>query len=186
MADKPEVAVGEEILGVAGGVGHVLAAEHPADVRVAKATEGAPPSGRVVEVGAVRVALMVREAMVLAVGGDPLDHWPFDGHRAEHGQHRSHRARRLEAAVREQPVIADGDAQPGARVGDRENEQVLPMQGAAPRQPSSRRERGRRCREHYGPHDAIGRLVLDRDHFRSSRQAGSGTARSRGTVVAAV
>ena len=43
----------------------------------------------------------------------------------------------LEAAVGEQPVVADGDAEPGQRVGDREHDQVVPVQGSAPRQPSA-------------------------------------------------
>ena len=81
--------------------------------------------------------VLVGEAVVLAMRGDPFDHRPLDGHRAEHGQQRSHRAAGLEAAVGEQPVIADGDAQPGERVGDREHDQVLPVQGPAPRQPSA-------------------------------------------------
>jgi len=43
--------------------------------------------------------------VVLAVRSDPLDHGPLDRHRAEYGQQRSQRPRRLEAAVGEQPVI---------------------------------------------------------------------------------
>ena len=82
--------------------------------------------------------------MVLAVGGDPLDHRPLDRHRAEHGQQRPHRARGLEAAVGEQPVEADGDAEPGERVGDRQHEQVVPVQGRRPT-PASRRPRARRA-----------------------------------------
>ena len=54
---------------------------------------------------------MIGEAVVLAVGGGPFDHRPLDRHRAEHGEQRSQRARGLEAAVGEEPVIADRDAQ---------------------------------------------------------------------------
>ena len=111
---------------------------------------------------------MVGEAVVLAVGGGPFDHRPLDGHRAEHGEQRSHRARGLEAAVGEQPVIADGDAEPGEHVGDREHEQVLPVQGSAPRQPSRQQERGRRQAEDHDPDNPLGRLVLDRDHLRGT------------------
>ena len=55
-ADEAQVAVGEQVLGVAGGVGHVLAAEHPADVRMAQPAQRAAPARRLVDVRAVRVA----------------------------------------------------------------------------------------------------------------------------------
>ena len=54
---------------------------------------------------------------------------------------------------------------PRERVGDREHEQVLPMQGSSPRQPSRQRERGRRQDEDQRPHNTLGCLVLDRDHL---------------------
>ena len=85
-ADEAQVPIGKQVLGVAGRVGHVPAAEHPADVRVAQAAQRPTPAGGMVDVGAVRVAGMVGEAVVLAVGGDPFDHGPFDRRRAEHGQ----------------------------------------------------------------------------------------------------
>ena len=112
--------------------------------------------------------------MVLAVGGDPFDHRPLDRHRAEHGEQRPHRARGLEAAVGEQPVVADGDAQPGQRVGDREHDEVVPVQRSAPRQPSRDHERDRRHAEDDRPHDALERLVLDRDHLRGAARRGGG------------
>ena len=68
--------------------------------------------------------------MVLAVDGHPLEQRPLDRHRAQHRQQRAHHTGRLEAAVGEQPVIADGDPQPRERVGDRQHKQVLPMQAA--------------------------------------------------------
>ena len=109
---------------------------------------------------------------------DPFDHRPLDRHRAEHRQHRPQRARGLEAAVGEQPVIADRDAQPGERVGDREDEQVLPMQGSAPRKPPRQTERGRRQDKHERPNDSIRGLVLDRDHFGDGRRAHHAQSRS--------
>src|SRR4051812_21158209 len=45
--------------------------EQPADVGVEEAAEGAAPPAPVTDVGAVRVALLVREGVVLAVVGDP-------------------------------------------------------------------------------------------------------------------
>ena len=120
-ADKAQVAVGEQILGIASGVGDVLAAEHPADVRMvqpAQPLRATPAHG---PCGTVRVAGMVGEAVVLAVRGDPVDQGALHRHRAQHGQQRSHRACGLEAAVGEQPVEAHRDAEPGERVGDRED-----------------------------------------------------------------
>ena len=64
--------------------------------------------------------------------------------------------------------IADRDPDPGEHVGDREHEQVLPVQGSAPRQPSRQDERGGRQAEDHDPHDPLGHLVLDRDHLRGT------------------
>ena len=57
--------------------------EEPAHVRVDQALEGALPAALVPHVGAVRIALLVREGVVLAVVGDPGDHRTLDRHRAE-------------------------------------------------------------------------------------------------------
>ena len=61
-ADEAQVAIGEQVLGVAAGVWLVLAADHPAHVRVAESAQRAAPSGRIVRVWAVRVAGLVGEA----------------------------------------------------------------------------------------------------------------------------
>jgi hypothetical protein len=79
-ADQPHVAVREEILGVAGRVGHVLAAQHPADVRMPETAQRPPPARCVIDMGTVRVARTVGETMMLAVGGDPLQQRPLDRH----------------------------------------------------------------------------------------------------------
>ena len=71
----------------------------------------------------------------------------------------------------EQSVITDGDAQTGERVEDGQDEQVLPVQGSAPRQPSTQGERDRRPKEDNRPHDALGRLVLDRNHLRDGHRS---------------
>jgi hypothetical protein len=60
-ADEAQVAVGEQVLRVAGRVGHVLAAEHPADVRVARARAAARATRSLIDVRAVRVARLVRD-----------------------------------------------------------------------------------------------------------------------------
>ena len=59
---------------------------------------------------AVRVALLVGVGMVLAVVGDPVDHRALQRHRAEAGQYVLDRLVGPEGAVREQPVVADRDA----------------------------------------------------------------------------
>ena len=59
-------------------------------MRVAEPAQRTAPSRRMVDVGAVRVAGLVGEAVVLAMGGDPLDHRALDRHRAQHGQQRPH------------------------------------------------------------------------------------------------
>ena len=164
-ADEAQVRVGEQVLGVARGVGHVLAAQHPAHMRVPESADRAAPSRCIVRVGAVRVAGLVGEAVVLAVGGHPFGQWPLDGHRAKHREQRPHRARGLEAAVSKQSVIADGDAQPGEGVEDREHDQVWPVEELRPT-PAIRPARARQAaRGRQRPHDSIGRLVLDRDHL---------------------
>ena len=58
-ADEPQVAVGEQVLRVPRRVGHVLAAEHPADVRVRETVQRTAPPWRLVDVRAVRVARKV-------------------------------------------------------------------------------------------------------------------------------
>jgi hypothetical protein len=113
----------------------------------------------------VRIAGVIGEAVVLAMGRDPFDHRSLDRRRAEDGEQRSQRAGGLEAAMGEEPVITHRDAEPAQHVGDREHEQVLPVQGSAPRQPCPDRERGRREGEDQRAHDALARLVLDRDRL---------------------
>ncbi len=68
-----------------------------------------------VDVRAVRVAEAVGEGVVLAVVGDPRDHGSLDRYRSEDREQPADVAVRLERAVRQQPVEADGDAEPVAR-----------------------------------------------------------------------
>ena len=67
--------------------------------------------GAVADVRAVRVALLVGVGMVLAVVGDPVDHRALERHRAEDREHVLDRLVGPERAVREQPVVADRDAE---------------------------------------------------------------------------
>ena len=62
--------------------------EEPAHVGVEEAAQGAAPAVAVVDVGAVRVALLVGEGVVLAVVGDPGDDRALDRRRAEDRQQR--------------------------------------------------------------------------------------------------
>ena len=161
-ADDLQVAVGEQVLRVAARVGLVLAAEHPADVGVREPAHRPSPPGGLIDVRAVRVAGAVRERVVLAMRGDPFDHRPLHRGRPQHRQHRPDRARRLEAAMREQPVEADRHAQPRERVRDRQHDQVLPAQRFPPGRPARAHQRQRRQPEDHHAHDPLGRLVGDR------------------------
>ena len=91
---------------------------------------------------------------MLAVRGDPVDDRPLGRHRAERPA-TPPGAAGLEAAMGQQPVIADGDAEAGERVGDRQHDEVVPAQHRAPRPPSAAREHGRRGDEDDDPDDAL-------------------------------
>ena len=80
--------------------------------------------------GRVRVALAVGERVVLAVIGDPADDRALDGQRAGDRERDPQRPVRLERAVREVAVEADGDAEPGDHVEDEGEHDVGPRQPA--------------------------------------------------------
>ena len=90
-------------------------------MRVEEATHGAPPATAVTDVGAVRVALVIRERVVLAVIRDPLDHRALDRRRAEDGEERAERTTRLKAPVGEETVEADRHAEADRYVHHRED-----------------------------------------------------------------
>jgi hypothetical protein len=108
--------------------------EQPAHVRVPQAGDHAAQAGAVSRVGAVRVALFVGERVVLAVVRHPVDHAALQRHRAEDRQRVAQPWARLEGAVREQAVEADGDAQRGQQVHDGEYRQVAHAQEAVPQE----------------------------------------------------
>ena len=89
-ADEAQVAVGEQVLRVAGGVRYVLATQHPADMRMPESAQRTSPPRRMIDMRTVRVTGVVGEAVVLAMGGDPLEHRPLDRHRPEHRQQGAH------------------------------------------------------------------------------------------------
>jgi hypothetical protein len=95
----------------------------------------------------MRIALTVGEAVVLAMVGDPADHGPLHGHRAEHREAVADRAIGLVRAVREEPVEADRDAESRQRIPDREDRQVAPGDVAAPEEEDRSKEPGERNRD---------------------------------------
>jgi hypothetical protein len=64
----------------------------------------------------VRIAGLVAVLVMASMLGSPLDDGRLHGHRAQHAQHEFHHLVRLERAVREEPVKADRDPQPGGDV----------------------------------------------------------------------
>jgi hypothetical protein len=114
--------------------------EEPADVRVEQAAQRAAQPAGVAHVGAVRIALLVGERMVLAMVGHPGDHRPLDGRRAEDGERDANRPARGERAVGQVAVEADRDAEPAQHVDDPEHDEVAPVQRALPRLPHDEEE----------------------------------------------
>jgi len=69
--DRAHDRVGDEVGRIAAAPAAVRVQEEPADVRVRQAPERALEAGAVVDVRAVRIALSVRERVVLAMVGHP-------------------------------------------------------------------------------------------------------------------
>ena len=87
-----------------------MGAEQPPHMRVPQARHHSPQARAVAGVGAMGVALLVGERVVLAVVGHPVDHRPLQRHRAQHGERVAQRVVGLEGAVGEQAVEAHRDA----------------------------------------------------------------------------
>jgi len=86
----------------------------------------------VIDVGAVGVALLVGKGVVLAMVGDPGDDRALDRRRAEDREQAVQPPGGFEGAVGEVAVETDCYPQPGEEVHADEEEDVAPMQGAAP------------------------------------------------------
>ena len=108
--------------------------EQPAHVRVPEAGEHAAHALARVRVGAVRVALLVREGVVLAMVGDPVDHRALDRHGSEDRERRAHPGLRLERAVRQHAMEADRHAEADGRVHHGQDREIESGDEAAPQQ----------------------------------------------------
>jgi hypothetical protein len=82
----------------------------------------------------VRIALLIRERVVLAVVGHPVDDRALDRHGAEDRERRTQPRLRLERAVREHPVEADRHAEPDEDVHHGEDGEIQPRDEPAPQQ----------------------------------------------------
>src|SRR5579863_3284331 len=88
----------------------------------------------------MRVAFGVRAGMMLAMVGDPLSYRSLKRHRTEDCKRHTQRPSRLEGAVREQTVIADGDAEPGRDVKDAEQDEGERTEGHPPQESRGRKD----------------------------------------------
>ena len=145
--------------------------EEPAHVGVKEAAQLAAQTATVVDVGAVRVALLIGEGVVLAVIGDPGDDRPLDRRRAEDRQQAVQPAAGLEAAVGEVAVKADGDPKAGQQVEPEEEEDVAPVQGAVPDLPGGEADRDEWDQRHQTGDDPVASLVGDRLDVGGQRSA---------------
>jgi hypothetical protein len=159
--DEAHDGVGEQVRRVARLQPALRMDEQPADVRVPEAAQRALQAVPVVHVRGVRVTRLVRERVVLAVVGDPGDHRALDRGAAERGEDRAHGLARLERAVREEPVEADGDPQAGGHVHDREHDQVTPAEQRGPDLPRHHAEGEDRKDGHGAGEETVEVLVRD-------------------------
>src|SRR6185437_6910981 len=132
-ADPADPTVLEQVGGEAPLLGLALRHRQPAHVREVEALQRAAQA-RAVPVRRVRVALVVGEGVVLAVIGHPVNKEPLDGHRAEHGKRVADGSHRVERAVGEEAVVADGDPEAGRHVHDAEDREVGPADPLIPQQ----------------------------------------------------
>ena len=143
-ADDRDVVVADEVGREALGRRRVHL-EEPADVRVEEAAQRSGEALAVVLVRRVRIAGTVAEHVVPAMVRDPADERALHRERSGARQRDLQRAARLEAAVGEQAVVADGHAESADEVeGDGEHD-VVEVHDAAPEQRDGDAERDRRA-----------------------------------------
>ena len=116
LVEQAEERILEHVLSV--GLHHLLPlgiiwpGEHPKHV--------APPAA---VVGRVRVALLIAEAMVLAMHRDPGDRGAFSGERSQQAEQAADPRKRLEAAVGQEAVVAQANPQAAADPGKKAERQ---------------------------------------------------------------
>ena len=108
LRDAVDGPVGDEVGCVLAGIG-ARVGEEPADVGVDEAA-GQPAGAGAVLPRRVRIAVCVRELMMLAMVRDPVDDSAFDGEAAGKGEEGSHLRASAEGIVGEEAVVPDGDA----------------------------------------------------------------------------
>ena len=128
-ADEPVLV---QVLAVQAALLHPEAREHPADVRVDEPLEGRDRAVAVAGVRRMRIAVLIRERVVLAVICDPLGERPLHRHAAQDRERRLHRRARLEGAVREVAVEPDRDAEGADHVHPGHDREVARVEGDAP------------------------------------------------------
>jgi hypothetical protein len=111
----------------------LIAAEEPAHVRVPPTDDDALDALVVVRVRAVRVALFVREVVVLAVVGDPVDRRTLHGHRAGDGECDLEPTLRFKRAVGQHAVVTDDDSNSGEEIHTGEDSEVEPVDAVVPK-----------------------------------------------------
>ncbi len=109
--------------------------------------------------------------MVLAVIGNPGDHWPLDRGGAKCAENAAKRRAGREAAVGEQAMEAHGDPRAGQEIDHGQDREVAPAKGVRPGLPGGQAEEHEGRAGNEPGRDPIGRLVGDRLHS-GGRRAG--------------
>ncbi len=151
--DRTDEPVLVEILAPLAPLLHAEVREQPAHVRVDETPDGAKGAGAVADVRRVRVSLLVRHRVMLAVVGDPLRDRALHRHAAEDRERRPNGRAGLEALVREQAVKADGRAERAEDVEPDQQSEVVPVERDPPEQAHRRQQPERRQNDRDERHD---------------------------------
>ena len=163
--------VGEQVLGVALLVGDLHVGEHPADVRVHEAPQLTAPAVALVEVRAVRVAVLDRRTGG-ACGGWRPSRSPGPRPRPSPSAAKPARTMRWHLKLRWvsrrwKPTVIAG---PDHHVEDGQDEQVLPdEQAVVPAQPHAEQHEDRRYAGDHGAGQPVDERHLDRSHGAAGR-----------------
>src|SRR5215218_10261334 len=160
--DEPDHRVAKEVRSEATLASPLGVDEEPAQVSVEEASQDARPAAAVTDVGAMGVALAIRAGVMLAMVGNPRDDRALDRGRPERCDHPARHRAGGEAAMREEPMEADCDAEPGGDVGDGEDRKVAPTQGFVPELPPGEPEEQERNHRDEPRDHPVGGLVRNR------------------------